>query len=118
MNSADQCRDEPRPTSARDPIACLSFAVDAMREAFDLLLAVVPVEHEAPDVRVWYIDSAFRRVIHAARVVRALAGESTDERIIAVADRLDVERRAVLARAREIIGPEVTITDAPTSRCA
>jgi hypothetical protein len=112
----------PRPAGANDPIACLSFAVDAMREAFDLLLAVVPSEAEETDAgaRTWYVESAIRRVVQAARVMRQLADESEDSRIASIAERLDVERRAVLARADELLGTRPGPIDAatPTWRCA
>lgn len=82
----------------RDPIACLSFAVDAMREAFDLVLSMVSSEAIAdPTMRGWYIEAAAHRVIRAARVVRELDGEIDDPRIHSTSERLEAERRAVVA---------------------
>ena len=83
-----------------DVVSALTHALDVVREAFDLALATTLPGGERLQARRWYLNAATRRVTHAARVVRALAEQTTDARIIAVSERLDIESRVVLARLR------------------
>jgi hypothetical protein len=94
------------PIASHDPIACLCYAVDAVRESLDLVLAILPAgaSDRLPPARTWHLEAAVRRVAHASRVVRGLADELADERISSLAERLDAERRAVVGRVQELLG--------------
>lgn len=89
-----------------DAVACLTHAIDVLREAFDLALATTAPNSDGLHAQRWYVQSAARRVAKAARLVHALADQTSDPRIVAASERLDMECRVVLARLRDQLRDE------------
>lgn len=93
--------------SASDPLACTAWALDLMREAFALVLGIVPdadhVDDAAHAIRAWHIESAYRRLVRVNGALRALASTSHDPRIAEVAERFERERDAASVRVAGLL---------------